>query len=102
MYYQLLTGDAELKIQVPTTIYAGEATNGSCVGSINRRIIIIAMNSDDGCSVSPRHTSKPEKIGVQYYRMNFTIICTSGNHSITCVSNRLANNNHDVVQLQGE
>ena len=80
-----MIGNAELKIHVPNTFYAGEVTSGRCVSNVNdfnSIFVIMTVTSDGNCTVN--RSREIETVG-KHYQMNFTINCASGNHTVSCI-----------------
>ena len=99
-----------MQINIPETVYAGEATDGKCVTSMEdfmenqRRVIqpMITLASDNGCTI--KASQKIESIG-NCYQKNFTVTCLNGNttHSVTCITNGMElQHAKAVVQFQGK
>ena len=81
----LMIGNAELKIHIPKTFYAGEVISGRCVSNVNdcseAPFVCITVTADDNCTVN--RSKETETVG-KHYQKNFTIICPSGNHTVSC------------------
>ena len=91
-------------IQIPKTVYAGEATDGSCISSMEnfKRISmnpIINIVSKDGCTIVQ---SQRIEVVRKFYRKNFTLTCINGStsHNVTCITT--GHQNEAVLQLQGK
>ena len=101
------TGESQLQIHVPATVYAGEATDGRCVTNekdflINGERVIhnvtIMLVSDAGCTIN--QSRKIDTIG-KHYQKNFTVTCSNVSAShITCYTNGLYHD-MEVTQLEG-
>ena len=95
-----MTGNTELKIHVPKTFYAGEVTSGRCVSNVNdfnSIFVIMTVTSDGNCTVN--RSKEIETVGT-HYQKNFSIICASGNHTVSCSTNGRHHINK-VKPLQG-
>ena len=99
-----------MQINIPETVYAGEATDGRCVTSMKhfmenqRRVIqpMIILASDNGCTI--KESRKIESIG-NCYQKNFTVTCLNGSttHSVTCITNGMEPQHAKAVaQFQGK
>ena len=101
-------GGSQLQINMPGTIYAGEATDGRCITSmedfmVNQRRVIqpmitVHVASDNGCTI--KELQKIESIG-NCYQKNFTVTCLNGSTThVTCFTNGMKHTKA-VIQLQG-
>ena len=100
-------GDSQLQIHVPATVYAGEATGGRCITSmedfmVNQRRVIhpmITIASDNGCTI--KESQKTEQIG-KCYQKNFTVTCLNGStYNVMCFTNG-KKHTKAVKQIQGK
>ena len=94
-----------IKLQIAEIIYAGEATNVNCTGSVqdfsNTFTPIMELETKDGCTkVDDDAYVKPKKFKNDYFQRSFTITCQKGNHEIKCVTNSISQ--EGTTQLQGE
>ena len=99
------TGTARIQLQVPETVFAGEATVVTCTGSIkefkNAHMPIMTLTSGDGCNVQKDGGNGPERLKKRYQK-SFTITCDKpGQYTIKCKTSSTGKNPNNAIQLQG-
>ena len=97
------TGNAEIQLHVPTTVYAGEATIVNCTGSEQDFQHVMPMMSltlaGDDCI--EQGNGFELKLFNNYYQKSFTVICKKGRHTIECSTNSNTMDQNAEAQLQG-
>ena len=93
-----------VQLQVPTTVYAGEATNVNCTSSVHNFkhvfMPIMVLKMGDGCTKHDDDDAhgRPNRIKNHLQKL-FTITCKKGNHTIECMTNGISQTG--TIQLQG-
>ena len=104
MFIRGIIGDSMIQIRMPITVYAGEATDGSCISNIenfmiNQQLVMNPMISivSNGCTI--KQSQRIELASRKFYRRNFTLTCINGstNHNVTCIVT--GHHNEAVLQL---
>ena len=91
-----------IKLQVPTIVYAGEAINVNCTGSVqdfrNAFMPMMVLMTGDGCT-KHHDDAPPKKFKDNSFQKSFNITCQKGNHEIKCVTNSISQTG--ATELQG-
>lgn len=84
------SGIAEVTINVPTIMRAGQPTSGNCIASGYKysrlqlycylRIMVVEKHNEDHCNVT--HIGGFQKLGEQRYQQNFNVTCNNSKSSI--------------------
>ena len=97
------TGNARIRLHVPKTIYAGEATTVNCTGSKkdfqHGMPLMSLIPAGDDCTVQDNGYSP--KWLKNYYQKSFPVTCKKGRHAIKCSTNSNTMRQNAAVKLQG-
>ena len=98
------TGNARIQLQVPTSIYAGEAAIVNCTGrtqDFQHAMPSMSLTSRDDCTILQDSRQYRPTMSKNYYQKSFIVICKKGSHTIECRANSNIKHNSVAVQLQG-